>query len=104
MSDLHADMIVVDGLIISRWSRSVFEDMRLGGLTTANCTCSVWEGFRGTMNNVAEWKRMFRENADLILEVRSTDDIRRAKAEGRTGGARLGMRTPRPSSAAACAT
>ncbi|HET6521506.1 MAG TPA: dipeptidase [Geminicoccaceae bacterium] len=85
MSDLHADMVVVDGLIISKWSRSVFEDMRLGGLTAANCTCSVWEGFQATMDNIAAWKRMFRDNADLILEVRSTDDIRRAKAEGRTG-------------------
>jgi hypothetical protein len=27
-SQLHDDLVVFDGLIISRWSRSVFEDMR----------------------------------------------------------------------------
>jgi membrane dipeptidase len=85
MADLHADMTIVDGLIISRWSRSVFEDMRKGGLTAANCTCSVWEGFEATMRNVAEWKRLLRENADLVTQVHTTADIRRAKREGRTG-------------------
>lgn len=85
VSGLHTEMIVVDGLIISRWSRSLFEDMRAGGLTAANCTCSVWEGFQGTMNNIAAWKRMFQDNSDLILQVYEIDDIRRAKAEGRTG-------------------
>jgi len=85
VSGLHAKMDVVDGLIISRWSRGVFEDMRTGGLTAANCTCSVWEGFQGTMNNIVAWKQMFRDNGDLILQVYEVDDIRRAKAEGRTG-------------------
>ena len=85
MSALHADMIVIDGLIISRWSRAVFEDMRRGGLTAANCTCSVWEGFEATTRNIAEWKRSFREHADLIMPVRAAADIRRAKEAGKTG-------------------
>ena len=85
MTTLHDDMIVIDGLIISKWSRAVFEDMRRGGLSAANCTCSVWEGFAGTMRNIAEWKRFFRENADLILPVHTTADIRRAKEAGKTG-------------------
>ena len=82
---LHDDAVLIDGLIISRWSRSVFEEMRAGGVTAANCTCSVWEGFRTTMENVAQWKRWFREHDDLLLQVHRTDDIRRAKREGRTG-------------------
>jgi membrane dipeptidase len=85
MTDLHADMIVIDGLVISKWSRSVFEEMRSGGLTAANCTCSVWEGFEATMRNIADWKRWLRENHDLIMPVYSAGDIRRAKEEGRTG-------------------
>jgi membrane dipeptidase len=59
--------------------------MRKGGLTAANCTCSVWEEFEATMRNVAEWKRLLRENADLVTQVHTTADIRRAKREGRTG-------------------
>jgi microsomal dipeptidase-like Zn-dependent dipeptidase len=51
--DLHNDAMVIDGLIVSNWSRSVFEDMQRGGLTAANCTCAVWEGFRATVENIA---------------------------------------------------
>ena len=84
-SALHDDLVVVDGLIISKWSRDVFADMRRGGLTAANCSCLVWEDFRGAMDNVAEWKTWFRVHDDLILQVHTTADIRRAKAEGKIG-------------------
>ena len=85
MSTLHDSLVLIDGLIISRFSRAVFEDMRRGGLTAANCTCSVWDGFEATMRNIADWHRMLRENDDLIIPVRTTADIRRAKQLGKTG-------------------
>jgi hypothetical protein len=53
--------------------------------TAANCTCSIWEGFVDTMRNIAQRKRWFADNADLIAPVRTAADIRRAKAEGKTG-------------------
>jgi membrane dipeptidase len=84
MTRLHDDLIVFDGLNISNWSAAVFADMRAGGLTAANCTCSVWEGFVDTMKNVARWNRWFRDHGDLIVKARTVADIRRAKAEGRT--------------------
>lgn len=84
-AELHDSAIVVDGLIISKWSREVFEDMRRGGLTAANCTCCVWEGFEATMRNIALWKRWFETHDDLITQVFTADDILRAKEEGRTG-------------------
>ena len=51
---LHTQSLVIDGLIISKWDRGVFEDMRKGGLTAANCTVSVWDGFKDTVANIAE--------------------------------------------------
>jgi membrane dipeptidase len=84
-NDLHARSIVVDGLIISNFDRAVFEDMRKGGLTAANCTCCVWEGFVDSMRNVMRWKQWLRDNADLLTQVYTTADITRAKAEGKTG-------------------
>ena len=54
---LHEDAVVFDGLIVSNWSREVFEDMHRGGLTAVNCTCSVWEGFHDTMANIGQWNR-----------------------------------------------
>ena len=82
---LHEDLTVIDGLIVAKFSRPIFEDMRRGGITATNCTCSVWEDFRATMNNIAAWKKHFRENPDLLLEVRTTRDIERAKHEHKTG-------------------
>lgn len=84
-SKLHERSLVIDGLIISDFSRPVFEDMRKGGLTAANCTCSVWEDFTGSMRNIMRWKALFLDNADLIRQVYSTHDIVSAKAEGKTG-------------------
>ena len=59
--------------------------MQKGGVTAANCTCCVWENFRQTMDNIVRWKGWFNQNEDLLLQVFSTKDIHRAKAESKTG-------------------
>lgn len=84
-AELHADSIVIDGLIIAKWNRELFEDMRKGGLTAANCTVSVWEGFKATVDNIASSQKLIRENSDLVMPVRTTADIRKAKELGKTG-------------------
>ena len=84
-AELHADSIVIDGLIIAKWNRELFEDMRKGGLTAANCTVSVWEGFQATVNNIVASNKLIRDNSDLVIPVRSTADIRKAKEQGKTG-------------------
>lgn len=81
---LHRDAIVFDGLIIAKWSPDVLEDMQRGGLTGANCTCSVWENFSETMKNIAQWNKMFRDHENLIVKARSVADIRNAKAADKT--------------------
>ena len=62
-TELHADSIVIDGLIIAKWNRELFEDMRKGGLTAANCTVSVWEGFQATINNIVASQTLIRDKA-----------------------------------------
>ena len=84
-SSLHDDSIIIDGLIIAKWGPDVFRAMRAGGITAANCTCSVWEGFPDSMKAIAEWKQWFREYDDLIIQVFGTEDIHRAKREAKTG-------------------
>ena len=76
VSNIHQQSIVIDGLIISKWDKSILEDMRRGGLTAANCTVSIWEGFAGTIENILDMKQLIRDNADLALQVRSVTDIR----------------------------
>ena len=85
MTVRHDDLIVIDGLIVSDFGPAVFEDMRRGGITAANCTCSVWEDFVTTMRTMARWRRWFREHAEHITPVHGVADIHRAKAESRTG-------------------
>ena len=80
------DAIRIDGLVIARFSREVFEDMaRAAASPRANCTCSVWHDFRETMAEIAQWKHWFAEHESLITQVHGTADILRAKREGRVG-------------------
>lgn len=37
------------------------------------------------MNNIAASQKLIRENSDLVMPVRTTADIRRAKEQGKTG-------------------
>ncbi|TKV70792.1 dipeptidase [Rhizobium sp. AU243] len=85
MNSLHTKLNVVDGLVVSNFNRDVFEDMQRGGLTAANCTCCIWEGFEQTVQNVSQWKKFLRENSDILLQVYDVNDIARAKASGRVG-------------------
>jgi membrane dipeptidase len=83
--ELHTNSIIFDGLVIAKWNRALFEDMHRGGLTAANCTVSVWEGFQETVNNIVEFNQFFQNDSDLIIPVTKTSDIARAKELGKTG-------------------
>lgn len=82
---LHDDAIIIDGLIIAKWGPDIFRAMRSGGVTAANCTCSVWEDFPSSMKAIADWKQWFRDYDELIIQVFGAADIRRAKDTGKTG-------------------
>ena len=84
-TQLHKDAIIFDGLVVSKWGQPVFEDMHRGGLTAANCTCSIWENFRGSMDNIAQFKRWFEAYDHFLMQVYTTEDIRRAKAADKVG-------------------
>jgi membrane dipeptidase len=85
VSPVYSDSIVIDGLEVANWSRAVFEDMHSAGITAANCTCCIWEGFEGAMENVAAFKRWFRDHDDILRPVYTVADIEAAKQEGRVG-------------------
>ena len=67
---LHDELVVFDGLVVSNWDRTIFEDMKTGGVTAANSTCAVWEDFHGTMQNLAQWHQWFEEFSDFLIQVR----------------------------------
>src|ERR1700683_4022166 len=82
---ISENAVVIDGLNTSAETPEVFAAMRRGGIDAANWTCVSWENCAATLRNVAAWKQRFADHADLIMQVYTTDDIRRAKREGRLG-------------------
>ncbi|MGN6129805.1 MAG: membrane dipeptidase [Nocardioidaceae bacterium] len=85
MAQLHDDLVVVDGLQINNWDRSVLEELRAGGVSGVNATCAVWEGPEQTMRAIGDWYQLAAHNEDLMLLAETADDIRKAKQEGRVG-------------------
>lgn len=83
ISQTHEDAIVVDGLQINNWSRSVLEELAAGGVSAANATITVWEGVEESLRAVGEWNHFARRNSDLMMLARSSDEIRQAKAAGK---------------------
>ena len=60
-NNIHSH-ISIDGLVIAKFSRSVFKEMQHGKITAANCTCSVWENFNETISKLTVWNDHFKKN------------------------------------------
>ena len=82
--DLYKNTIVIDGLNISNWdSPAVFQSLYAGGLTAINATCSVWEDYPQTMDNITAWLHRFVEYKEILMQVKSVQDIYQAKQVGK---------------------
>ena len=75
---------VIDGAQYARWDRQIFEEMRQGGVTCVNATLVYWETARETLSEIGRWNRFFADHADLIVQACSADDVRHARAAGKT--------------------
>jgi membrane dipeptidase len=82
---LHRDALIIDGLQIANWSPEILRAMHAAGLTAVNCTSCVWEGFAGTMANVAQLRRLIANDPERLLLVHRAGDIELAKRSGRVG-------------------
>lgn len=82
----YEEAIIIDALNVSNWNiPAVFESMRVGGVTAFNATLVTWENHPQTMAHMAAWQRRFETMGKSLLPVLATDDILRAKHEGRVG-------------------
>jgi microsomal dipeptidase-like Zn-dependent dipeptidase len=75
---------IIDGCQYCNWSRSVFEEMRQGGVDSVLVTIGYHEDFRETVERAIDWNRRFEQHADLILRARTAADIDQARATQRT--------------------
>jgi len=87
--------MIIDGLQYANWSEKVFRQMREGGVDAVHVTIAYHEMFRETVANIEAWNRWFERFPDLIRPAKTGDDIRAAKAEGRTAIV-FGAQTPAP--------
>jgi membrane dipeptidase len=90
-----AEPVLIDGLQYCRWSRTVFEEMRAGGMSAVHATVAYHGSLRETVTEIAAWNRRFRDHADLIAPLLRGRDIAAARASGRTAIA-LGLQNPMP--------
>ena len=82
---LHEKNIIIDGLQYSRWSREVFQMMQDGGITAVHVTVTYWENTIETLRNLGQWNQWFQRHSDLIMPVKTIDDIHKAKSTGKVG-------------------
>ena len=95
-SGIYDDSIVIDGLNVSRWdSQAVYDSLSNGRVTAINATIAIWEGFHETLDNTSAWMRRFRDQSATLSQVRTADDILRAKEQGKVGVA-LGWQNASP--------
>ena len=85
----------IDCLQYANWSEKVFRQMRDGGVDAVHATIAYHENFQDTVRNIEAWNRLFERYPDLIFHGRSADDVRCAKASGRTA-VFFGFQNPSP--------
>ena len=88
-------MFVIDGLQYCNWSEKIFRQMREGGVDAVHVTIAYHEIFREMVANVEQWNRWFEQFPELIFQGFTGDDVRRARAEGRTA-IFFGFQNPSP--------
>jgi microsomal dipeptidase-like Zn-dependent dipeptidase len=82
---MHQDLIAIDGLQYSNWSRQIFEQFRRGGLSAVHVTIAYWENARETLSNIGRWNQHYEQHGDLIMPVHTVADIHEAKRLNKTG-------------------
>jgi membrane dipeptidase len=85
-ADLHSQAVVIDGLNASYFlNEEVLRRLKQGGITAFNGTVAAWHSLSDTMSLIADHYRLFEDKPDLIMQVRTTEDIRRCKRKGVPG-------------------
>ena len=74
----------IDNLQYCNWSRKVFEINREAGLDAVHVTIVYHEDFNELLDQTQKWKKLFKENSDLIFLGKNFKDIEKANKEKKT--------------------
>ncbi|MDE0308627.1 MAG: membrane dipeptidase [Acidiferrobacterales bacterium] len=75
----------IDALQASNWNREIFQSMVNADLDAVHVTVAFWHDCAETLKTIRQWDRWFVEHDDLIMAVKTIDDIDEARDSGRTG-------------------
>ena len=75
--------LVIDGLQYCNWSDAIFREIAAGDISAIHVTICYHENFRETVANIERWNRWFERHPDLLVQGKTGEDVRRAKAEKR---------------------
>lgn len=75
---------IVDGLSMPTPERRWLEEYRSGALSCVNVTISVWENASETLALLGKWRQLLADNADLVAQAQSVDEIEAIRQSGRT--------------------
>ena len=85
-NQLYKETVVIDCLNVSNWeSPAVFQSLHAGGVTAINATVATWENYQETLDNIAAWFRRLREYSDILVQVKTVDELLQAKQNGKVG-------------------
>ena len=76
--------LIIDALQYSNWSESIFRQMNKGGVSAIHVTICYHEDFNEMIKNIIVWNRLFEIFSELIFHGFTSDDILKAKNEGKT--------------------
>ncbi|MEV6794423.1 membrane dipeptidase [Streptomyces sp. NPDC051320] len=76
--------LLIDGLQCGPYDRTVFEQLRAGGVTCATATIAFWEDAVESMDALVRWHDLIDANSDLVVQATTAADIEQARADGRT--------------------
>jgi membrane dipeptidase len=85
-AEIHFQSIVIDGLNASYFlNEEVLRRLKRGGVTAFNGTTAAWHSLPETMSLIADHYRLFQDKPDMIMQVRTIEDIRVCKSKGVPG-------------------
>ena len=74
----------IDNLQYCNWSRDIFQINREAGLDAVHVTIVYHEDFQELQQQTEKWKKLFKDNSDLIFFGENFKDIEKANIEKRT--------------------
>lgn len=76
-------MLIVDALQIPTPERRWFEEWRAGGVGCVHATMAIWENATDAFSYIGKYQRVISENADIVAQAYSAEDIEAIVASGR---------------------